>query len=423
MTFLLPAHWVGIEINKMKHNEKLINFMIRFSLVLLMFIAVAIWVFPESIILRVVLILTSIIISAGTFILGNKYKKFRDAIISNESQKNELMSEYGKVMDDADNVISEQVIHIKSELSQVRDVQGGAVDGLVESFTTLEKQTRNQESLVMHLIELMSNKKGEGDDKNTLHNEATEIIEMFIASIQTMSEGSMDLVTAMNEMSLQIKHIDKLLGEINGISSQTNLLALNAAIEAARAGEAGRGFAVVADEVRSLSQRSEQFSEEIRTEYEGIQNTMIVANNIVGSMASSDLSLSMNSKNRMDELMIEMEQMNQKVANELQQVSTFSEEISNGVNVALRSLQFEDMTSQLINHMENRLDAIDGFNHSTIKVRKDFETANRIQTGELENDNVINLINKLKQGNLKMNELKLNPVEQVDMNSGEVELF
>ena len=224
-------------------------------------------------------------------------------------------------------------------------------------------------------------------------------------------------------MSEQINQIDKLLGEIDGISSQTNLLALNAAIEAARAGEAGRGFAVVSDEVRMLSQRSDQFSNQIRKKYESIRKTMDVANDIVGEMASRDLTLTMNSSGRMDELMEGMEEINKEVAIELQQVSSFSEEISIGVNMALRSLQFEDMTNQLIGHIANRLDSVNEFTGTLTRLHKDFDVLKRDQLEGQFEERVESLRAKIKDTLQMLNETRQSPVHQENMESGAVELF
>ncbi|SDO89329.1 methyl-accepting chemotaxis protein [Pseudomonas arsenicoxydans] len=106
-----------------------------------------------------------------------------------------------------------------------------------------------------------------------------------VNAIQTMTHDVQNTSLMIEGLATQGRDIGKVLDVIRAIAEQTNLLALNAAIEAARAGEAGRGFAVVADEVRALAHRTAQSTQEIEKMVAGIQNGTGEA---VSSMAQSN---------------------------------------------------------------------------------------------------------------------------------------
>ncbi|KPC25792.1 Chemotaxis sensory transducer [Pseudomonas syringae pv. cilantro] len=98
------------------------------------------------------------------------------------------------------------------------------------------------------------------------------LVKKTVTSINIMSTDVQKTATLIGELAGQSRDIGKVLDVIRGLAEQTNLLALNAAIEAARAGEAGRGFAVVADEVRALAHRTQQSTSEIERLVTNIQN-------------------------------------------------------------------------------------------------------------------------------------------------------
>ncbi|MFM2641298.1 methyl-accepting chemotaxis protein [Vibrio chagasii] len=118
----------------------------------------------------------------------------------------------------------------------------------------------------------------------TACNEGQEVIQQNRDAITRLATQVEDAANVIRELENNAQSINQILSTIQGIAEQTNLLALNAAIEAARAGEQGRGFAVVADEVRVLSQRTHGSTEEIRVMIDTLQKN---TEHAVDSMTTS----------------------------------------------------------------------------------------------------------------------------------------
>jgi methyl-accepting chemotaxis protein len=106
------------------------------------------------------------------------------------------------------------------------------------------------------------------------------------ASMRQLTLRMGETSAALGQLREQAQQIDRVVDVIKGIAEQTNLLALNAAIEAARAGEQGRGFAVVADEVRSLSQRTQESTREISATVEALQRVVLQAVELMDAACS-----------------------------------------------------------------------------------------------------------------------------------------
>ncbi|MEW9681180.1 methyl-accepting chemotaxis protein [Pseudomonas sp. TE50-2] len=167
--------------------------------------------------------------------------------------------------------------------------------------------------------------------------EGDKVVGEAISQIERLASEVVNSSEAMNQLKAESDKIGSVLDVIKSVAQQTNLLALNAAIEAARAGEAGRGFAVVADEVRSLAQRTQQSTEEIEELIASLQNgTERVAGVMDSSRALTDSSVELtrragDSLGTITRTVSSIQSMNQQIATAAEQQSAVAEEINRSV--------------------------------------------------------------------------------------------
>ncbi|MBA1427243.1 methyl-accepting chemotaxis protein [Pseudomonas fluorescens] len=164
-----------------------------------------------------------------------------------------------------------------------------------------------------------------------------KVVAEAIAQIERLAAEVARSTDAMAHLQQESNKIGSVMDVIKAVAEQTNLLALNAAIEAARAGEAGRGFAVVADEVRGLAQRTQKSTEEIEGLVAGLQNgTQQVANVMNNSRSLTDSSVDLTRKagvslENITRTVSNIQSMNQQIAAAAEQQSAVAEEISRSI--------------------------------------------------------------------------------------------
>jgi len=273
-----------------------------------------------------------------------------------------LNDEIGSLCNEVGRGVQAQIENLRTEVTQARGMVTHAVQGLSTSFRGLGAKAETQKAMVESLIASMSRIAANGKEGVSIREfvvETENILQYFVDYIVSTSTGSMELLRQLDGMGEQVNAVVKLLNDVKGIADQTNLLALNAAIEAARAGEAGRGFAVVADEVRKLSSHSNRLGGEIAHVVRGSLSTIEGVRTVIHKMASKDMNMMLTAKQRVDDMTGEIGRLNEFTAVKLEQVSTLSKQIDEDVHLAVMSLQFEDLVVQLLSHIDKRIDVLE----------------------------------------------------------------
>lgn len=256
--------------------------------------------------------------------LGGNFNRFmqklRDLVLSLKEVSQKVRSE------------SAENLNISRQTNEATAEQQSEIDNVV----TATQEMSATAGEVARIASEVSN------HANEIHNAVIESQQDLSSAVDTSLELSQNMDTAsqsIEKVSARSNDINGILDVIRAVAEQTNLLALNAAIEAARAGEQGRGFAVVADEVRTLASRTQTSTEEINTMIADLQREVSQAVEII-VQGSEQSQSAMNKTRQAHENLHTVVQSIAEIADNIRQVATAAEE---------QSAVSEDITRNLTN--------------------------------------------------------------------------
>ncbi len=348
-----------------------------------------------------------------------------DDSVPSDSEAAEVKVALERLTNQVQQAIEDSGDAMRDELTRIQQLVSEAVGTLQQSFHGLHERVQAQHERVSALIERLHRQDEEGADGGTLGfvEQTDKVLNYFVEYVVNTSSNSMAMVERIDDMVGHMTKADNLLNDVKVIADQTNLLALNAAIEAARAGEAGRGFAVVADEVRKLSLRSDRFNDEIREVIGCSIADINKAREIISELASQDMNFAIQSKQQVQQMLGHIDGLNGEIETALDELNRIGGDIDRLVGDAVRSLQFEDIVRQLAEHSAGNLQEIQALMRTFCQGVSDLQ-------GLADEENAVEtrarleaLVREVEAAGEQRQARAGGPVVQQNMDAGDVELF
>jgi methyl-accepting chemotaxis protein len=351
---------------------------------------------------------------------GAKGEKWRDL---SSAEQRALIEEFRNLLREIATHFQIQYDSARGELSRVQSLLREAIESLTTSFQGVYAQTEEQRKMAVD-VTAGATEDGTAIKFDEFVRDTSDVMQRVVDSVIGNSKLGMELVELTDNIAQHAKDVQSILSEIGSIAKQTNLLALNAAIEAARAGEAGRGFAVVADEVRDLSGRTTQFSQQINNLMQSMQISVKETESAIQTMASQDMTFALESKQQIENIIHTLEQQNTARIAAIGNLGGSAANVEMLVGQAITALQFQDMVSQLLAHIGRRIDALDGVLQQFMELGTTLETEAAsadtdaaLASLRAEQASIVAALKDIEAQTVN------NPVDQKAMTEGDIELF
>jgi methyl-accepting chemotaxis protein len=221
------------------------------------------------------------------------------------------------------------------------------IGDLANRFSDIHERLQVAISTSQQTASGMSGQQGLSDVIGNADNELNQIVLSLRSAIHSRDE----LLGEISKLSQITDELRAMGAEVAGIASQTNLLALNAAIEAARAGEQGRGFAVVADEVRTLSTRSGETGSRITQRIVQVNDTLQATLERTTQFAQQEARILQQAETTIQSVLNEFRQSGNQIVESAQVLEQESSQVRSNVADVLVALQFQDRVSQILDHV------------------------------------------------------------------------
>lgn len=287
------------------------------------------------------------------------------------------------------------------EIGLVSDLVESSVHELSARFRSMADTTRQQHAQLDHVIEeaatiqLGPRSITVSELVQLVHNRLSGIIDHVLDS----SRQEQLVLDAMNAILADISGIESLIASIEKVNTQTNFLALNARIEASRAGDAGRGFVVIAQEMQSLSQSINSIANRVRQDVQHIADGVLKGHEIIERIASVDMSDNVAAKEDIAQSMGQLADKNDRLHDAIRQSAASVDKISDDVSSAITAMQFQDRTKQ---RLENISDTLATLGEVIRGMQKQTESQTAISDVDVNNEGWIkDLINNRTLGEVR----------------------